>query len=127
MNRIHDHGSAPFSSCSRSSATADTAMTGSQIDPNIVSQDVTAFIATGVIAYPQQDPAYEGKYRGALRDIRSQDLSRPDPRSEYPDGTPALFKGAQGYRIPAQLVRAGSVGAEPEGGVEPPSKEERRW
>ena len=57
MNRIHDHGSAPFSSCSRSSATADTAMTGSQIDPNIVSQDVTAFIATGVIAYPQQDLA----------------------------------------------------------------------
>ena len=67
-------------------------MTGSQIVPNIVSQDVTAFIATGVIAYPQQDPAYEGKYRGALRDIRSQDLSRPDPRSEYPDGTPALFR-----------------------------------
>jgi hypothetical protein len=32
-------------------------MTGSQIDPNIVSQDVTPFIATGVIAYPQQDLA----------------------------------------------------------------------
>jgi hypothetical protein len=33
-------------------------MTGSQIDPNIVSQDVTAFIATGLIAYPIANPSH---------------------------------------------------------------------
>jgi hypothetical protein len=30
---------------------ADMAISGAPLDPNIVSQDVTAFIATGVLAY----------------------------------------------------------------------------